>query len=198
MQALGELIVRAYRALGDQAIDDDYAAELGDVGGRAAQVPVLVAVEDGRLLGGVTYVPGPGPFAEIERPDEAGIRMLAVGAEHEGRGAGQALVEECLGRAREAGKHAVVLLTTPRMHARPPPSTSASASSARRSATGGPSPTWSCTATSDSSDPGRRAQAAFVTKDSIRLGTQMTLATSRPSRWRTTFSRARAAATAAS
>ena len=116
MQALGELTVRAYRALGDQAIDDDYAAELGDVGGRAAQVPVLVAVEDGRLLGGVTYVPGPGPFAEIEGTNEAGIRMLAVDAEHEGRGAGQALVEACLAHAREAGKDAVVLLTTPRMH----------------------------------------------------------------------------------
>jgi hypothetical protein len=40
---------------------------------------VLVAVDaDGGLLGDVTYVPGPGPLAELEEEGDAGIRMLAV------------------------------------------------------------------------------------------------------------------------
>ena len=50
-------------------MDAGYAAELADVAGRAALVDVLVDVDDdGRLLGGVTYIPGPGPMAWFTAP----------------------------------------------------------------------------------------------------------------------------------
>jgi ribosomal protein S18 acetylase RimI-like enzyme len=63
----------------------------------------------------VTYVPGPGPFAEQEQPDEAGFRTLAVDPEVQGAGVGRVLVEACIGRAKAAGKRRIVLLTMPTM-----------------------------------------------------------------------------------
>ncbi|CAM5719944.1 Ribosomal protein S18 acetylase RimI-like enzyme OS=Streptomyces albaduncus OX=68172 GN=FHS32_004827 PE=4 SV=1 [Streptomyces griseoloalbus] len=53
---------------------------------RAAAAEVLVAVEHGALLGGVTFVPGPGPMADIAERGEAEIRMLAVSRADRGRG----------------------------------------------------------------------------------------------------------------
>ena len=117
---LGELTVAAYRALADGddcALNPDYLVNLRDVARRAAEVPVLVAV-DGRerVLGGVTYVPGPGtPYSESEAPDEAGIRMLAVEPRLQGQGIGRLLVAACLARAKAANRRRLVLLTRPSM-----------------------------------------------------------------------------------
>lgn len=116
---LGEITVAAYLEVEGVAGETEYLGELRDVASRAAQVPVLVAVDaaSGEVLGGVAYVPGPGPLAEIEAEDEAGIRMLAVAPEAQGRGVGRALVEACIARARAAGRRRVVLLTMPAMTA---------------------------------------------------------------------------------
>jgi ribosomal protein S18 acetylase RimI-like enzyme len=116
-EALGALTVAAYRDFVEVADDLEYIHELRDVTARARQVPVLVALDRamGEVLGGVAYIPGPGPFAEMERDDEAGIRMLAVAPEAQGRGVGRALTEACIERARAAGKRRVVLLTAPTM-----------------------------------------------------------------------------------
>lgn len=118
-EALGRITVDAYLQIPGIAGHDDYLAELADVAGRAALVPVLVAVDDadGRVLGGVAYVPGPGPLAESEGPDEAGFRMLAVAPGAQGRGVGRALAEACVARARAAGRQRLVLLTLPAMTA---------------------------------------------------------------------------------
>ena len=114
--AIGELVVRTYRDAGET--EEGYFEELRDVAARAAVVPVLVAIEEGsgRLLGAVTFVPGPGPFHEGE-PDAASIRMLAVDADARGRGIGTALTEECIRRARAAGRQRISLYTRPFMTA---------------------------------------------------------------------------------
>lgn len=116
---LSELTLAAYLEIPGVAEATEYLEELADVAGRAAKVPVLVAVDSasGELVGGVAYIPGPGPLAEIEHDDEAGIRMLAVAPEAQGRGIGRALVEACIERARAEGKRRVVLLTVPAMTA---------------------------------------------------------------------------------
>ena len=112
-EALGALTVAAYGALLGEDMDAGYAEELADVAGRAGLVEVLVAVDDdGRLLGGITYIPGPGPMAWFGDPGEAGMRMLAVDPAAQGRGAGAALVAACVERAIAAGKTALLLHTT--------------------------------------------------------------------------------------
>ena len=122
---LGELTVAAYASVDPSTLEGDYADELRDVAGRASGADVLVAVEtagDGgtgggrRVLGGVTYVPGPdSPSAEFTEPDAAGIRMLAVASDARGRGVGEALTRVCIERARTAGRSQILLHSTARM-----------------------------------------------------------------------------------
>jgi ribosomal protein S18 acetylase RimI-like enzyme len=118
--AVADLTEAAYRAVGDDVLDE-YVEELRDVPARAAAAcPVLVAIdgETGGLLGTVTYVPGPGnPFAEAERDDEAGFRMLAVSTAAQGRGVGRALVEAVVARARDDGRKGIAIYTRPSMAA---------------------------------------------------------------------------------
>lgn len=115
-EALAALTLAAYRSLLGDDMDAGYAAELADVAGRVEQVDVLVAVDaEGRLEGGVTYVPGPGPMAWFDRADEAGMRMLAVDPGAQGRGVGTELVTACIDRAAAAGKVRLLLHTTAAM-----------------------------------------------------------------------------------
>jgi GNAT superfamily N-acetyltransferase len=111
--ALGALTVVAYRALLGQDMDAGYASELADVSGRATLADVLVDVDDGgRLLGGVTYIPGPGPMAWFDDAGDAGMRMLAVDPAAQRRGVGTRLVAACVDRAAAAGKRRLLLHTT--------------------------------------------------------------------------------------
>jgi GNAT superfamily N-acetyltransferase len=112
-EALAALTLAAYRELLGPDMDRGYSEELADVAGRAGQTEVLVAVDgDGELVGGITYVPGPGPLAWFDRPDEAGMRMLAVAPHAQRRGVGAALVAACVARAADAGKARLHLHTT--------------------------------------------------------------------------------------
>jgi ribosomal protein S18 acetylase RimI-like enzyme len=117
---LGELVVAAYRSL-PEFDEPGYEPELRDVARRAREAVVLVAVDDDadeRLLGCVTYVPGPeSPWAELLAPGEAAIRMLAVDAGARGRGAGTALAAACVARARAEGCGAIILHSLLYMHA---------------------------------------------------------------------------------
>ena len=115
-EAIGELTVAAYSIFPEVA-DPGYLAELRDVAGRAAVCPLYVAVDDaGQVVGGATYVPGPdNPLAESERPGEAGIRMLAVAPNAQGRGVGTALARAIVERARAEGRRGVALLSLPAM-----------------------------------------------------------------------------------
>ncbi|WP_316775545.1 GNAT family N-acetyltransferase [Streptomyces sasae] len=113
-EALGEITAQAYLRDGllDFGESDSYLGELRDVAGRAAAADILVAVRNGALLGGVTFVPAGGPMADIAHPGEAEIRMLAVDRAARGQGAGEALVRACVERARAtAGCFRIVLST---------------------------------------------------------------------------------------
>ncbi len=115
--ALGEITVRAYCELFESDPLGDYERELLGVASRDADSEVYVAVDDdGSLLGGVTYVPGPGhQMSEFSDPDAAGIRMLAVDPRRQGRGAGRALTVWCVELARSRERRRVVLHSTARM-----------------------------------------------------------------------------------
>lgn len=110
---IGDLTVRAYEADGPMG---EYVEELRDAEDRAKHTDVIVAVDEGRIVGSVAYVGQGGPYAEVTRnDDEAEFRMLAVDVAARGRGAGLALVEECLLRARTQGKRRLLLCTMGRM-----------------------------------------------------------------------------------
>jgi len=111
MARLGDLTVRVCEAI--DATDDDYTPELRDVRGRVdGGCTVLVAVDDvGAVVGGITYVPGPGRWADRAGGDEAEIRMLVVDPERRRQGIGEALVRACIVRARADGRRRLILLT---------------------------------------------------------------------------------------
>lgn len=114
--AAGAVTLAAYRALPGAHLSDGYARELEDVATRAEGASVIVAVEDGRVLGTVTYVADPtSRYAEFLGPGEAGLRMLAVDPAAQGRGVGAALVAACVARARSDRAERLVLHTTPWM-----------------------------------------------------------------------------------
>lgn len=112
---LGELTVRVYRQVLASELEG-YAGVLRDVDDRLTSgCEVLVARRGGQVVGGVTYVPGPGPYAQLIADDEAELRMLVVDPEAQGRGVGAALVQACVERARSAGRRNLVLGTMPAM-----------------------------------------------------------------------------------
>ncbi|MEO6996749.1 MAG: GNAT family N-acetyltransferase [Terracoccus sp.] len=120
-EALGEITAAAY--VGDGLLNADtdrpYLGVLRDVADRAATAEVLVAVDGaGTVLGGVTFVAGPGPYADLARPDEAEFRTLAVAGASRGLGVGEALVRACIDRAHAIeGCARLVISTQPSMAA---------------------------------------------------------------------------------
>jgi ribosomal protein S18 acetylase RimI-like enzyme len=96
-----------------------YLERLADVGARARNALVLIAVDADRIVGSATLELG----RRIEdddpplAPDESHIRMLGVHPEERGRGVARALMSACEARARAAGKRRMTLHTTQRMRA---------------------------------------------------------------------------------
>jgi predicted thioesterase/predicted N-acetyltransferase YhbS len=107
--AAGELTVTAYVGGGHLSADHRYAATLRDAAARAEEAVLLVAVEDDRVLGTVTYCPHGSPWRELGRDDEGEFRTLAVDPAAQGRGVGAALVRECIARSRADGDRGMVL-----------------------------------------------------------------------------------------
>jgi GNAT superfamily N-acetyltransferase len=95
-----------------------YLEHIADVAGRADRTTIVVAIEDGRILGSATLelegrVDEDGPLA----PVQAHIRMLGVASEARGRGVARSLMAGCKDLAREHGKLVMTLNTTRRMPA---------------------------------------------------------------------------------
>lgn len=118
---LGALTVEAYTTLDGHVPEPEYEEELADVRARAEapSTEVLVAIDDdGRLLGGVTFVRDEkSPYAEFGLDNAASIRMLAVDRTLHRTGTGEALVRACIDEARAAERSDLVLHSTPWMTA---------------------------------------------------------------------------------
>lgn len=112
---VGRLTVEVYVGEGFIDPDDSYVRELTDTRRRAREAEVWVAVEDGQLLGSVTFCPVGSLFREIGGDDEGEFRMLAVHPDARGRGVGRALVELCLRRSGELGYAGIRMSTMDRM-----------------------------------------------------------------------------------
>jgi hypothetical protein len=84
--AVTELTLGVYVGGGYIPADDYYVEELAATEKRATEADVLVAVEDGTVLGAVTYCPIGSAWREIAAEDEGEFRMLAVSGAARGRG----------------------------------------------------------------------------------------------------------------
>ncbi|HYU57011.1 MAG TPA: GNAT family N-acetyltransferase [Actinomycetota bacterium] len=109
----GAVVVAAYMEFFEPGHEgwERYLVHLGDVAGRAERSIVLVAVEDGRMLGCATVEldePISGGESDLG-PDEARLRMLGVLPETRGRGIGEALTRAAIEAARERGRTRMVL-----------------------------------------------------------------------------------------
>lgn len=109
LAAVGELTLAAYAADSGMTREHPYAASLLDAGARLRDAELLVAEQDGAVVGTVTYVRPGTPFAEVGGEGEAEVRMLAVSPSARGAGVGRVLSEACVERARSEGCRAVVL-----------------------------------------------------------------------------------------
>jgi len=123
-QPLGELLAKVYAHLPGFPSPDEqpkYYEILYNIGDFAQKnkTRVLVAVENGVLLGGLVYFGdmreyGAGGSAHREK-NASGIRLLGIDEKARGRGVGRALTLYCIELAKQAGHNSVVLHTTKAM-----------------------------------------------------------------------------------
>jgi ribosomal protein S18 acetylase RimI-like enzyme len=121
----GRVTAEAYREFVRPGDTDwyGYLERISDVAERAGRTTVLVALEDGRILGSLTLELDErvrDSSGEEHRPlgeGEAHIRMLGVDPGARGRGVARALMEGSEAIARAAGKTVMTLNTTKRMAA---------------------------------------------------------------------------------
>lgn len=121
----GRVTAEAYREFvrpGD-ADWDRYLGRIADVAERATRTTVLVAIDDGTILGSLTLELQGRVRDESDdehrplAPEEAHIRMLGVDPGARGRGVARTLMATAERIAREAGKTRMTLNTTTRMEA---------------------------------------------------------------------------------
>jgi len=107
----GRVNVRATLDGSDLLHTDPYLDLLRDTSYRAENAELWVAVDDGAVVGTVTWCPVGSPLREVAGDDEGEFRMLAVDPQAQRRGVGRLLVAQMIERARESGCTALVLST---------------------------------------------------------------------------------------
>jgi GNAT superfamily N-acetyltransferase len=113
---VGDLTVQAYADDGFLHLGSDYVDTLRDAASRAEKAELWVAVDDGQVVGTVTFCPPGSPYRELATEGEGEFRMLGVLPAARGRGIAHALVQRCIARSRELGDRRVVLCSDAQMH----------------------------------------------------------------------------------
>ena len=108
---VGDLTVRSYVEGKHLTGTEDYVEVLRDAAGRAEKATLLVAVDEGSIVGTATMAAHGSGWAEAAEPGEAELRMLAVAPGQGGRGIGQALLEAVIAEARAQGVRRMVLFS---------------------------------------------------------------------------------------
>ena len=113
---IGDLRVAAYRADGFLSASSEYESTLRDLGS-TGDGEILVAVQDGRLLGTIMLRRWPDGGELLHGPDEAEIRALAVVPGGRRSGTGRALLHAVIDQAVGSGVRRLVLCTRTDMRA---------------------------------------------------------------------------------
>ena len=117
--AVAQVILESYAEYGPLIPADAwerYAQSILDVRSRMTESELLIAVEDGEIVGSATFYPARLKRTQSEWPSEwTGARLIAVLPERRGRGIGKAIVEECIHISRDQNAAAFALHTTPYM-----------------------------------------------------------------------------------
>jgi ribosomal protein S18 acetylase RimI-like enzyme len=105
-QVIGEILVTGYLAayakkMPEVVYDDQRKRDLRDVAGKRKVACVLVAEEQGRVVGTVTLWPPGAPGSEAWLPGFADLRHLATEPSQQGRGLSRPLLDEAERIARE-------------------------------------------------------------------------------------------------
>ena len=114
------LTVEAYQEFAGAITPEDWMTmrtNLRNVAKRAKEGKVVVAEQDGQLVGAVAHFAPGTPRHERFPPQWALVIMLAVRPSHRRQGVGRLLTEECTRRARQDGARQVGLHTSELMTA---------------------------------------------------------------------------------
>lgn len=116
LDEVSRLILAAYSqysALMPNEVWQPYARNITDVRSRLDESELIVAEEDDRILGTITFYSDGSASKEEGWPSNyASIRLLVVHPDARGRGLGRMLTEECIRRSRQLGIRCVGLHTT--------------------------------------------------------------------------------------
>jgi GNAT superfamily N-acetyltransferase len=114
---LSELLTTVY--VDEGFTDELLAARVFEPGVVRARGEILHVrnPEDEALMALVILAPPSSPARRFAGPDEAELHLLATAREHRGAGAGRALVEAAIARAKSSGYRRLLLWTQPAMHA---------------------------------------------------------------------------------
>jgi ribosomal protein S18 acetylase RimI-like enzyme len=92
--------------------DHPYMRRVQEVAERAAKATIWVAERQGQIVGSVTLAVAGEPYADIALDDELEFRMLVVDPAVQRSGAGKAMVDAIIERARSVAGIKAVALTT--------------------------------------------------------------------------------------
>jgi len=107
--AVSALCLAAYATAGHFDANDAYAASVRDVAGRRGHGDLLIAEEDGVIVGAVMLCSSDSEYAEVSRADEMEFRFLAVDPQRWGQGIGERLVMACEEQAHACGIPAMTI-----------------------------------------------------------------------------------------
>ena len=95
---------------------DTYSDNILNVQSRLKESDLIIAIEDGVIVGSTTFYPKDSDRVDSPWPSGwTGLRLVAVTPENRRHGIGKMLVNECVRRSREQSAVAVGLHTTPLM-----------------------------------------------------------------------------------